>query len=266
MPWWVCYNFHASSPSYAIIQWDGRCCGIVWGSHNVRVLYRCLSLLGLCLIQFHSPIGRQAMVNLSPHHIDEERVITVMEHDRGIHLRNCIFTRMCWVMFLAFPLDFQTCEIITQAVGYFGSVVTCTNNASCKSRMLLRCKVTLISRIPCSLLICEGSPAGHNGSSWTVVVFVLNSNLNDVMPGDEDQIPPMAIPILKMLSISTWITSLAFFKMWVTWIMFIKRMWIMDGRLLPNLMMRWVGFLGCNRLRKMLETMKLLVSITLLML
>jgi hypothetical protein len=163
-------------------------------NHNVRVLSRCLSPLELCLIQFHSPIGRQAMVNLSPHHIDEERVITVVELDRGINLRNCPFTRTCWVMFLAFPLHFQTREIISQAVGCFGSVVTWTNNAGCKSRVLLRCKVTLISKIPRSLLIYEGSPASDNGNSWTMPVFVLNSDLNDVMPGDEDQIPPNGNP------------------------------------------------------------------------
>jgi hypothetical protein len=117
-------------------------------------------------------------------------------------------------MFLAFPLHFQTREIISQAVGCFGSVVTWTNNAGCKSRVLLRCKVTLISRIPRSLLIYEGSPTSDNGNSWTMPVFVLNSDLNDVMPGDEDQIPPMAIHTLKMLSISM-ITSLAFSKMWM---------------------------------------------------
>jgi hypothetical protein len=66
-------------------------------NHNVRVLSRCLSPLELCLIQFHSPIGRQAMVNLSPHHIDEERVISVVELDRGINLRNYPFTRMLTV-------------------------------------------------------------------------------------------------------------------------------------------------------------------------
>jgi hypothetical protein len=86
-------------------------------NHNVRVMSLYLSPLGLCLIQFHSPICRQVMVNFSPHHTDEERVITVVEHDRGIHLRNCPFTRTCWVMFLAFPLDFHDCEIISQAVG-----------------------------------------------------------------------------------------------------------------------------------------------------
>jgi hypothetical protein len=67
-------------------------------NHNVRVVSRCLSLLGLCLIQFHSAIGRQAMINLSPHHIDENRAVTVVEHDRGINLRNSFFTRTCWVL------------------------------------------------------------------------------------------------------------------------------------------------------------------------
>jgi hypothetical protein len=97
-------------------------------------------------------------------------------------------------MFLAFPLDYQTKEIISQAVGYFGSVITWTNNARCRSRMLLRCKVTLISRIPRSLLICQGTAIGNHGSSWTVPVFVLSSNPTDEFPGDEDQIPPNGNP------------------------------------------------------------------------
>lgn len=35
--------------------------------HGVRVLSECLSPLGLCLLKFHSPIGQQAMVYMSPH-------------------------------------------------------------------------------------------------------------------------------------------------------------------------------------------------------
>jgi hypothetical protein len=97
-------------------------------------------------------------------------------------------------MFLAFPLDYQTKEIISQAVGYFGSVITWTSNARCRSRILLRCKVSLISRIPRSLLICQGTAIGNHGSSWTVPVFVLSSNPTDEFPGDEDQIPPNGNP------------------------------------------------------------------------
>jgi hypothetical protein len=74
--------------------------------HHVRVLSSCLSPLGLCLIQFQSPVTRQAMINQSPHQLDDVHEIVVEEHDRGLNLRNCPFTRTCWIMFLACPLDF----------------------------------------------------------------------------------------------------------------------------------------------------------------
>ena len=77
-----------------------------------------LSPLGLCLVQFHYPTAKQAMINLSPLQLDGVREIVVQALDRGINLRSCPFTRTCWVMFLAFPLDFQTKEIILQAVGH----------------------------------------------------------------------------------------------------------------------------------------------------
>lgn len=160
--------------------------------HHVRVLSSCLSPLGLCLIQFHSPIARQTMVNLSPHQLDDVRELVVEEHDRGLNLRNCLFARTCWIMFLAFPLDFQTRDIISQAVGH--TIITWTNNARCKSRLLLRCKVTLVSRIPRSLLICEGNVGGNNGSSWAVPVYVLSSLHADEFAADEDQIPPNGNP------------------------------------------------------------------------
>jgi hypothetical protein len=74
--------------------------------HRVRFRSCCPSPLGLCLAQFPSAIARQAMINLSPHHIGNGRELRVVEHDRGINLRNSPFSRTCWVMFLAFPLDF----------------------------------------------------------------------------------------------------------------------------------------------------------------
>lgn len=74
--------------------------------HNVRIESNCLSPLGLCLIQFRSPVARQAMINLSPHQLDDVTEVIVEEHDRGINLRSCPFTRTCWIMFLAFSLDF----------------------------------------------------------------------------------------------------------------------------------------------------------------
>jgi hypothetical protein len=92
--------------------------------HHVRFRSCCPSPLRLCLAQFPSAIAQQGMINLSPHHFGNGRVLRVLEHDRGINLRNSAFSRTCWVMFLSFPLDFQTREILQQAVVLFGSVVT----------------------------------------------------------------------------------------------------------------------------------------------
>jgi len=101
-------------------------------------------------------------------------------------------------MFLAFPLDFQTRDIITQAVGHFGTIITWTSNSRCKSRLLLRCKVTLVRRIPRSLLVCEGNTRGNNGSSWIVPVFVLGpTQFADEFGADEDQIPPNGNQLLE---------------------------------------------------------------------
>jgi hypothetical protein len=47
------------------------------------------------------------MINLSSHHFGNGTVLRVVEHDWGINLRNSLFSRTCWVMFLAFPLDFR---------------------------------------------------------------------------------------------------------------------------------------------------------------
>jgi len=37
--------------------------------------------------------------------------------------------------------------------------------------------------------VCQGSNIGNNGFSWTVLVYVLDSQHNDVLPTDEDPIP-----------------------------------------------------------------------------
>jgi hypothetical protein len=162
--------------------------------HHATIWSCCLSPLGLCLVQFSSSLERQVMINLSPLQLDDIREIVIVEHDRGLNFRSCPFTRTCWIMFLAFPLDFQTRDIISQAVGLFGSVKNWIDNSRCRSRILLRCNVTLISRIPRSIIISEGNPMGDHGNSWTVPVFVLSSHQNDVIAGDEDPIPANGNP------------------------------------------------------------------------
>jgi hypothetical protein len=78
---------------------------------------------------------------------------------------------------------------LQQVVGLFGSVVTLTDNTRFRSRILLICRVTFVSRILRSIVISESGTVADGGHSWTVPVFVLDSNPNHVLPGDEDPIP-----------------------------------------------------------------------------
>jgi len=48
-----------------------------------------------------------------------------------------------------------------------------------------------VSKIPRSLLVCEGNVGGNNGSSWIVLAFVLGpTQFAYEFGADEDQIPP----------------------------------------------------------------------------
>jgi len=129
------------------------------------------------------------MINLSPHILPRGREIFLEEHDSGLNLRACPFSRTCWIMFLCFPLDYQTKGYIEQAINHFGIVLTWTSNSNCKSRVLVRCSVLHTSKIPRSVIVCRPAVVGGAGHSWTVPVFVLNSQNNEIIPGDEDPIP-----------------------------------------------------------------------------
>lgn len=128
------------------------------------------------------------MISLSPHILPGGREIFLEEHDNGINLRATPFSTTCWVMFLCFPLDYQTKGYIEQAINLCGIVVTWTNNTHCRSRVLVKCAVLHTSKIPRSVLVCKPTILGGAGHSWTVPVFVLNSHNNDLIPGDEDPI------------------------------------------------------------------------------
>lgn len=161
---------------------------------QVHIVSAWPSPLGLCLLQFRSALTKQAMINRNPHLLPDGTQIILGEHDTGLNLRVRPFSSTCWVMFLCFPLDFQTKDYIQQAVNHFGTVLTWTNNSHFKSRVLVRCSVLHISRIPRSVIVCKSAAVGGAGQSWTVPVFVLNSQNNDQLPGDEDPVPEEGNP------------------------------------------------------------------------
>jgi len=89
----------------------------------VRVLSHFLLPLGLGLVQFGSPMQRQGLINMSPIPLGNGINLTVTKHDEGINLRTCNYSRICNIMLLGFPLDFQNIDFIRASVAPFGRLL-----------------------------------------------------------------------------------------------------------------------------------------------
>ena len=74
--------------------------------HRVQVTASHLSPLGLGLIKLRTVAQRDKLVRESPFILGQNDVVRVVKHDEGINARSYTYTRVCWLMFLAFPLDF----------------------------------------------------------------------------------------------------------------------------------------------------------------
>jgi hypothetical protein len=79
-----------------------------------------MSPLGLGLIKQRTVPQRDQLVRESPFHMDQHNIVSIVKHDEGINSRSCNYIRVCWVMFLAFPLDFQKDVYIRAVVAPYG--------------------------------------------------------------------------------------------------------------------------------------------------
>lgn len=111
-------------------------------------------------------------------------VIRVVKHDEGINARSCTYTRVCWLMFLAFPLDFQKDLYIRAAIAPYGRLLDWYHDEN-KSRILAQALILSPDRMLRSLAVSRGTLIGGMGRSWSVPVYILNGHFPDAFPADE---------------------------------------------------------------------------------
>jgi hypothetical protein len=158
--------------------------------HNfhVDVVSSFPSPLGLGLFRFANPVQREELLDASPINFGQW-VMSVHKHDEAPrNFRTCNYIRESWIMFLAFPLDYQTQDFIQAAVAPFGRLIRWFEGPN-KSRVIARCLLLSPDRVPRSMVVSQGTMLGGAGRSWTVPVFILNGNFPDGFPHDEDQVP-----------------------------------------------------------------------------
>lgn len=112
------------------------------------------------------------MLDISPIDVNEGTALRIVKHDEAINLRSCPYTRECWVMFLAFPLDYQNEGFMKVVVTPFGRMLNWHQGPN-KSRLLVHCLLIAPERVPRSVVISQGTSIGGNGRSWSVPTYIL---------------------------------------------------------------------------------------------
>jgi hypothetical protein len=163
-------------------------CDFLGDTQRVRITESHLSPLGLGLIRLRTVAQRDKLVRESPFNLGQHHVVTVVKHDEGINHRACAYTRVCWIMFLAFPLDYQKDLFIRAVVAPFGQLLEWYRDDN-PSRILAQVLTLGPDRVPHSLIVSRGTLIGGMGRSWSMSVYILNGHFPDVFPADEDPVP-----------------------------------------------------------------------------
>jgi hypothetical protein len=141
---------------------------------------------GVGMFKLRNPMQRD---NLNPHFI-ADRQITFHPHDEApINFRRFSFTRKCWILLLGFPLDFKNSDILTQVCAPFAKILYWNNEDVSLARVLVKVLVEDPLEVPRSLVIKMGRELDGMGRSWTVPVYVFNSELMGAAPADEADPP-----------------------------------------------------------------------------
>jgi hypothetical protein len=112
-------------------------CDFLEHSQRVHVMESHLSPLRLGLIRLRTVAEWDLLVRESPLNLGQHHIVTVVKHDEGINSRACAYTRVYWIMFLAFPLDYQKDLFIRAAVEPFGRLLEWYRDEN-KSRLLMQ--------------------------------------------------------------------------------------------------------------------------------
>src|SRR4051812_4909752 len=103
-----------------------------------------------------------------------------LPHDEGENMHQCPFQYVAWVLFLAFPMDYQTDHYINKAVSCFGKLDLWHRPGQNKERVLVRVIISNIAQVPHSLVVKRIGSLPGMGRSWSVPVQILNGR--NVLP------------------------------------------------------------------------------------
>jgi hypothetical protein len=129
---------------------------------------------------------RDALITLNPHFVGH-REVTFYPHDEvPINFRRMSFSRKCWIMLLGYPLDFKDATTFVEVCTPFVRVLHWSSEDSSMSRVLLKVLVEDLLEVPRDVVIKIGRESDGEGCSWTVPIYIFNSEALMAGLADED--------------------------------------------------------------------------------
>jgi hypothetical protein len=138
---------------------------------------------GLGVYTFPDTITADVVAGLT-YELDEVTTINFVKHNEEKNMRLTTFGRETWLLYLGFPLDYQTAQYIHSAVEDFGLLSIWDNPRGNKKFVLVKAWIVDPKFVPKSLVMHQ---LGGARRCWTVPVIMLrHSNWN----AHEAYVPP----------------------------------------------------------------------------
>ena len=154
-----------------------------------NVLYFAPHPNGVGIYQLRDPCQRDTLVVTSPHWIGGHEVRFVKHDETPMNVCNSPYTRKSWLLLLGYPLDFKDPLILKQVCSVFGQLLFWNSSDHSRARVLVKVMIDNPLEVPRSLVIKHGKELNGAGRSWTVPVYIFNSELTNAHPTDEEEPP-----------------------------------------------------------------------------
>ena len=145
---------------------------------------------GLGVFKLIDSLAADTVIGLT-FEVDEITTVTFVRHDQAKNRRLAAFGRETWILFLGFPLDYQTTFYVNRAVEDFGLLSVWHHPRGNLKYVLAKVWLVHPKFVPRSIVVTQ---LGGARNSWTVPVYMLrsadwNAHLHDVPPPPEDPEP-----------------------------------------------------------------------------
>lgn len=132
-------------------------------------------------------MDRDKLVSDSPH-VFGDIMISFAKHNEGRNWRRVYFNRLCWILILGVPLDYQTTDDLATSISKWGKLIAWENDPREKGRIIAKVRVTQLPDIPKSIRWSEGERFEED--CWASSVEIIHQEILGGGPIDEDPVPP----------------------------------------------------------------------------